>query len=433
MRSRYRVSAQGVDRPARGAASRGSGAAEPAPRLLLISVLPYLLCPQLVLAFRQVGFDVEVVCPRRHPVHLLRRPPRHDLGLLGATSIGPIGACASVARAIACAGPDFVVPCDDQAAQIVRAVAARASPAVTRLIERSLGPSCNYPLLDRRSAQIGLARELGVRTPLSAFVTDNASLAPAARSIGFPACLKRDGTWAGEGVAKVRDYAQLETAWARLSRAHSLPAALSNVPRTGWRHALAGVRVTPPAIHLQSLLPGRPANRAVLCLDGDVIGGISVLALETTSENGPASVVRVIDHDEMTRAALRLAKRLRINGFLGLDFMVADNGEASFLEINARPTPASLLSVAGSTDLIALLFRTLGGREPARREPIAAELIALFPQEIVRDRASPYRHTAYHDIPLDEPRLVAYGLQQAAQSHTPAERGATSPKAAASF
>lgn len=411
MSNRQRPSAEEVISLARDRAGRDGGAA---PRLLLVSVLPYLLCPQLVLAFQRVGFAVEVVCPQRHPVHLLRRPPpHHDLGVMGATSVGPLGACAAVASAMAHAGPDLVVPCDDQAAQIVRAVAATASPKVKRLIERSLGPARHYPLLDSRSAQVGLAASLGLRTPRSVVVADRAGLAEAARALGLPACLKRDGTWAGEGVKKVCDEAQMQAAFARLSRAHTFRAALGRVPTTGWRHAFAAVRRTRPALELQALVAGRPANRAVLCQDGDVLGGISVLALETTSETGPASVVRVIDHDEMTQAAARLAKHLRINGFLGVDFIVSDTGEASFLEINARPTPASLLSVARSTDLISLLFRAVTGREPPERSPIAAELIALFPQEIVRDRASPYLQTAYHDIPSDEPRLVAYGMKQA--------------------
>lgn len=391
------------------------------PKLLLVALLPYFLCPQLVLEARRVGFAVEVVCAATQPVQLLRAPPViHDLGLFGGLSLGPWGARARIVQAIERVQPDLVIPCDDQAARCLRAIGRTGNARLRALCERSLGPAQWYPLLDNRSAQTDLARELGVRTPRSVGLDDRSSLAPAAHAVGLPAFLKRDGTWAGEGVVKVSSDAELAAGWARLSKAHTFATALKRAPETGWRHALAQVRPASPAIQLQSLVAGRPANRAVVCKNGDVLGGISVLSVETTSETGPASVVREIDHQAMTETAVRLARHLKLNGLIGFDFVIGDDGDAFFLEINARPTPAALLATATSGDLIALLFEaTFPGAEAARRDVIAAALIAFFPQELSRDRTSPYFQTAHHHVPADEPQLVAFALKHEASHASP--------------
>lgn len=379
-----------------------------APKLLLVAVQRYFLCPQLVLSFRRIGFEVEVVCPWRNPVSLLRDAPLcHDLGILGPLSVGLWGAETNIRRAIARAKPDLVVPCDDQAARILRRIGASAEGSARRLIERSLGPIAVYPLLDSRSEQIKLARRIGVQVPRSMDVSDAVSLTKAVEAVGLPAFLKCDGTWAGEGVVKVANEEELGAAWARMARAYTLGAAFANAPRTGWRQSLARVRSERPTIQLQAAVAGRPANRAVLCKDGEVLAGISVVAVETTSQTGPASVVRVIENDDAARIAVRLASHLRANGFFGFDFILTDEGEVFLLEINARPTPSALLPVADSPDLLRLLFERMAGRPGLTREPIAADLIALFPQEISRDRWSRYFGTAYHYMPSDEPRLVA--------------------------
>ena len=41
--------------------------------------------------------------------------------------------------------------------------------------------------------------------------------------------------------------------------------------------------------------------------------------MEVTRESGPASVVELIDHSEMTIAAEHMVKRLELSGFVGFD------------------------------------------------------------------------------------------------------------------
>ncbi|WP_457832790.1 hypothetical protein, partial [Staphylococcus aureus] len=49
--------------------------------------------------------------------------------------------------------------------------------------------------------------------------------------------------------------------------------------------------LTRVAIDVQDYVTGLPANRAVVCDRGRVLAGLSVLALETQTETGAASVV----------------------------------------------------------------------------------------------------------------------------------------------
>lgn len=391
--------------------SASSVARSPAPKLLLISVLPYFLCPLLVEEFRRVGFNVEVTAPQQQPVRSLAQPPLfHDLGMLNGVSFGPWGARANIRRSIIEARPDLVVPCDDLAARLLRQIGTRASGWLKELIELSVGPASSYAVLGSRSEQVALARRVGVRTPSSVVVSDLSSLLRAAEDIGLPAFLKRDGTWAGEGVAAIEERDDIEAVWSRISSAHLLPSTLRRARQTGWRYALTSTRLRRPMIQLQAAVAGRPANCAVLCKNGEVLAGVTAVAIETTSPTGPASVVLVIQHEEIARVAATLARNLGSNGFFGVDFILSDSGEAFFLEINARPTPIALLPMGARADLIATLFENVTGEPVSQREAITRDLVALFPQEISRDPNSPYLTQAHHYIPNNEPRLVAAAL-----------------------
>ena len=393
-------------------------------KILLVSVLPYLFSARLVLGLEQVGATVAVVCPTRHPVHHLRHPPlRFPLGIAGANSWGPFGARRRVRTAIERFLPEAIVPCDDYAAQILHRIAGSAPASIMQLIENSLGQMAAYATLESKTAQVTLARRRNIRTPRFATIENRDSLREALSDVGLPAFMKRDDSWAGQGVRKISDSAGLDAAWRELSQQHSVMHALKNLRETGLRHGLAGIRRARPAIHLQAAIAGRPANRTVVCRRGEVIDGLSLVAVETSSENGPASVVRVTDNPEMAAAADVLTKELRLSGLVGFDFVAADSGEAYFLEINARATPAATLSVAGSPDLLGLLLRTMTLSSGAPARSIAGETIALFPDEMLRDEASPFLESAHHDIPNDEPGLVEFGLAQVRDKAPQADEG----------
>src|SRR5262249_15955940 len=127
------------------------------------------------------------------------------------------------------------------------------------------------------------------------------------------------------------------------------------------------------------------------------------------------------DNPEMAAAADVLASELRLNGLVGFDFVVADSGEAYFLEINARATPAASLSVADSPDLLRVLFQTLTGSSRVPGRSGAGDTISVFPDEMLRDESSLFLENSHHDIPTDEPGLVELGLQQVRDKFAQAE------------
>jgi len=223
-----------------------------------------------------------------------------------------------------------------------------------------------------------------------------------------PVLLKLDGTWAGQGVERVSDAGAALQAFARMARQHTLGAAMQRAATDGWRHSLARVRARRPAIDLQAVVDGRPANLAVACKDGEVLAHIAAETMASSRPHGPASVIRLTENEEMRAAAEALVRELRASGLLGFDFVLDAAGNAYFLEINARATPIAALATTRSGDLAAALFRAASGRPPPRaRIPIAEPHIALFPSEAGPRGASAWPARTYYDAPRGEPGLLA--------------------------
>ena len=155
--------------------------------------------------------------------------------------------------------------------------------------------------------------------------------------------------------------------------------------RDPWplRARLAGAR---PTLSIQSYVAGRPANAAVACLQGATLGSVQAEVIESDGPTGPSTVVRVIDHPDMTYAVKSIVSNLELSGLCGLDFILDDDGRAHLLELNPRATPTSHLVGADGTDLLTALRTAFGyERPPARPASYLDGLVALFPQELLRD------------------------------------------------
>lgn len=130
----------------------------------------------------------------------------------------------------------------------------------------------------------------------------------------------------------------------------------------------------------------------------------------------------------MMAAAERIAHRLGLSGFLGLDFMIEYGTGAAFLvEMNPRSTPLCHLQLGPGRDLAGAPWAKLSG-QPAREMPAVTQngLIAYFPH--AWRHKSEFLHSSFQDVPLDEldlsqelldPRLdrsFLFGLVSDAQS-----------------
>jgi hypothetical protein len=109
----------------------------------------------------------------------------------------------------------------------------------------------------------------------------------------------------------------------------------------------------------------------------------------------------------MADSARKIAARFGLSGLYGLDYMRDAQGRVFLLEINPRATPTSHLALGMGHDLAAALLSAAGQPVPDRPAVTEKSHIALFPQELGRDPASPHLAAGYHDLPLEDPRLAA--------------------------
>jgi len=379
-----------------------------APSILLTATLRWPIAARLAIAFAKMRCRVEAICPPQHPVTKTR-------AIRKTYPYAALKPLACLRAAIKSAAPDLIIPCDDDAAGHLHQLYVRAGQAglsanaLRGPIARSLGAPEACVLARARGRLMALAAEEGLRIPETAVVAAPSELDAWLAQHGFPAVIKIDGTWGGQGVSIVHNH---EEAWRVFGRMASRPAVVNAMARmlldrdpSFLLNLLKEARRT---VTLQDFIPGTPANRAVACWQGQVLAGISVEAIRTQHPKGPATVVRVIENPEMSEAVNRLVRRLGISGLWGADFILeASTGAAYLIETNPRATPICHLPLGAGQDLPAALYAKLTGNlPPTPPAMIDHDVIAMFPGEWHRNPASRHLHSDYHDIPWDEPGFI---------------------------
>lgn len=366
------------------------------------------------MAFAKLGCSVEVICPPEHQLLGLRAVQK----CYAHSALRPLSA---LRVALQSSRADLVIPCDDHAAinlhRYYESLSdAGAGASVQRsLIERSLGMPAACTLATARAPLLALAGQIGVRSPKTSVIHSPGELSAWLVRRGFPAVIKIDNSWGGQGVSIVRTHEEALRAYALRATQHSLARTARRLLLERDSSAFSSwLNPGRPAVNVQDFIPGVPANRAVACWNGEVLAGISVEAIRTLHPTGPATVVRVLQVPEMQDAAERLVRRLGLTGFWGLDFILeAKTGAAHFIEINPRATPICHLSLGAGRDLPAALYARLTDSTPSVAPAVTSqEIIALFPGEWQRNPRSPFLRSAYHDVPWEEPALVRDGLDR---------------------
>lgn len=359
------------------------------------------------MALAKAGFTVKAVCP-----------PGHPLGKTGAVEetypyrgLAPIS---SFLDAIAAADPDIFIPGDDLASQHLHEVyflnaGANGDKRVCALIERSLGSPESFALLQGRAGTIELARAEGVRVPKTEIIPNLEALRNWCARKGFPVVLKADGSSGGDGVRIARTIEEAERAFRSLSAPKRLmraaKRAFANQDTTLVWPSLLRRR---PAVNAQVFVAGREATSMVVCWQGSVLAALHCEVIKKENSTGPATVLQFIEDAEMSAAAQKIARRLKLSGVHGFDFMrESQTGDAYLIEINPRATQIGHLTFGPGRDLPAALYSAVSG-EALQPAPVVTdkEMVALFPQEWIRDSSSPYLRSAYHDVPWDEAELV---------------------------
>ena len=396
-----------------------SASAEPEaqPHVLLLATQPWPTGARLGLALHAVGFRVSIWSPQGHPLLMTGAADQHyPYGAIGRDSLE---------MAIIAANPHLIVPCDDPATSRLQQIAQRTigDPRLHRVlgvIERSLGPAADLQKLTSRAFVLEVAAQGGIAIPANARLSSSADLRAWFHQYGFPAYLKTDGTFGGNGVRPVHTYQQAEAALRALD---APPGTVRALKRLVIDHdpTLIGplARRQRPAISVQRSVSGVDVNSAIFCWRGQVLASISVKVIAVSYERGPSTVVQRIQNADMDRAAEVLASRLKLSGFYGLDFILEGQGDEEqsgtpwLIEMNSRATQIAHLALGPGHDLAAAAFAAIGDVPVHPRQLVTTQnTIALFPQEWERDPASPLIRSAYHDVPWDAPALVRAYVSQ---------------------
>ena len=337
----------------------------------------------------------------------------------------------ALSRAIVGSNPDLIVSGDDLATQHLHALHSQSAQygaqgaKVRDLIEHSLGSPEGYAIAYARAPFLHLAEEAGIRVPATVSIVAAHDVENWASEHGFPAVMKADGMTGGEGVRLVRSLEVAQRARRELraspSFARAAKRALLDQDWTLVRPSLLRKRRD---VSIQSFVRGHEATSAIVCREGVLLASLHFEVLQKTSPHGPATVLRLIQNSEMQSAAEKIAKRLCLSGFHGLDFMLEEEtGRPYLIELNPRATQVGHLTLGARRDLPAALYAAMTG-EPIRPAAKLTEnqIICLFPGECLRDPESEYLRTGYHDLPFGEPELARACLRKKGISASSAER-----------
>lgn len=380
-------------------------------RILVVATNTWTSIGQLVSALVKVGFEVAVICPPNSPIIHIRN-------LKARYRYRPAQSLTSIKRAISDWSPYLLIANDDEAIRELHSIHHQArgetdvlNNSLAELIERSLGDFHSFATSRSKSYIISLANQLEIACPPTITVTDLNSLKSHVDKFAYPVVIKLDQSWGGRGVRLASNPRELLRVAFELTQplersqfVKSLAArALQRFPGR-WRPEL------PQTVSIQQYVEGRPANRAVVCWEGKVLAGISVEALETTSEFGTTTLAKIINHGELADASEKIVANQKLSGFLGFDFILDRNGRAWFLEMNPRTTPACHLRFGGPS-LAASLFIKLEGKLPnSDVREVPHDTIALFPNGTARKRSI---DNYFEDLPEEEPAFVESCLKSA--------------------
>lgn len=376
-------------------------------RVLLTNTTWWPCASRLAMAFQEAGCEVSAIYPASgHPLRVTKAVSRS----FAYSSMRPL---AALAAAIEATNPHLVVPCDDRAVQHLHELHASAlaplGGRVSMVIENSLGQPISYPTVSARYALLQAALEEGLPIPDMSIILAKDDLSRWQELHPLPWVLKADGSWGGHGVKIVQSPKKAEQVVRHLTKPPSAVRTLKRLLvdrdpfwlRTWWK----GSRQTAT---VQSYIPGRPANCAVACWNGKVLAGIAAEVITTQGATGSATVVRIVEGPEMMRAAERLARRLGLSGFFGLDFVIEDGtGIVWLIEMNPRVTPLCHLRFGQGRDLVEALSAQLSER-PVRETASVSDndVIAYFPQAMHWERNSELLSSSFEDVPFDDPDLV---------------------------
>ena len=371
------------------------------PLVLVVATLFWPLSARLATRLIECGCRVAAICPKGHYLRCIE-------GIDHYASFRSLSVLKSFEGAIRDLQPKLVVPCDDRAVLLLHELH-RKHGDLRHLVEKSLGGASGFELTECRASLLEVARSLGIDTPGTKQISTEEDLCTWFAEGSSAAVLKRDGTWAGEGVAIVRSAQEAKESFRKLSRPTALMTACKRLLVNGDPLALWSRSAQPhPSLILQDYIQGQPANSMVACWEGKVLSLASVEVLASEGVTGAAFLVRAVESDRFFRDAEVLAERLHLTGFYGFDYVIEKSTRVPYLiEVNPRCTQLGHLPLAGGRDLAAFLCEKLTGA-PIEPHNFSAppRIVGLYPHAARWSGQCSFPEGVYYDIPQNQPRLL---------------------------
>jgi len=377
-------------------------------RLLLLDTTRWPVGGRLAARFIALGCEVATVrLPKGYPGDEVR-------GIAKRYRYNGLDPMNSIRGAMRDFDPDIVIPVCDRASQQLKQLhgwaLARGDAQTAQRIEHSIGPAEHYPIVAGRYELLGVAAEEGIRIPAMRAISGEGDLRAFAAVQPFPWVIKADGSWGGQGVVRVNDMDEAERTVQRLGRQPGVKSLLSYLATNrDWSLLYGDWRRPAPPVLAQSWIHGGPATCAVASWRGEVLAGIAVEVMATASATGPSRMVEIVEGGEMLEAARRIARRLQISGFFGLDFMIdAETRAAYLIEMNSRCTPCCALRLGNGRNLVEAFAARFGGvPEPDLPPCTNLTKVAYFPHpQWGRAKPADAAPDWYYDVPTEAPEVI---------------------------
>ncbi|MGQ0742414.1 MAG: ATP-grasp domain-containing protein [Alphaproteobacteria bacterium] len=375
-------------------------------KVLLFTTVKWQSVARYAAGFARAGLNVEAVAPRGAPVRQSRYVTRSHLY----RALSPLS---SLKKAIARSKPDLLLACDERAVLLLLELHGEADAKISAPIVRSLGNPCGLAALMSRAGSLAAMRDAGVRVPDTFPVADEDELDRLLKETGFPAVLKSDGSWGGDGVIIVHSREEAAHAYRRLAHAPSRVRSLARAIKRRDLHFLAeAIAPAPREVSLQQFVEGTPAASAFAAWQGKVAGVFGYDVLVAEGDIGPPNVIRRVDCPEMADAARLAAARFGLSGLFGMDFIRDADGKPFLIEINPRGTQGGTLPLGPGCDLPAALTECAFGGARPHRPAIANEIVVTFPRLWLSDPQSSWLKIGHHDVPWDDPAVLNAALAE---------------------
>lgn len=364
-------------------------------RMIVFGVDLWLGTPRMPKALKEAGFEVATICLRDSMLSKTRFADYHYiLPDLNAQTVAKtfIRAMKDWKPAMIAIGDETVLSFMHN---MLRAIESGVDLGLDEEGKQAIRNS--LPLPPYLNASIDkfefrkLLKELDVRCPRSREVQSTADALSFAEEVGYPVVVKSGVGVGGAGVAICPEEDKLCDVYRRAVK-------MVRDLKHGKGHITA-----------EEFVPGERCSMASVSYQGEMLVGTTSEKAECyPPDTGPSTVRRYFNMPEVLEFASRVIRKTSFSGFCGMDFIVHEETKLPYIiEWNARLTPHVNLGKIIKADYCLALYNKLNGLPLPEAKVEEGMMIALYPQELIRDRDSKWVNTIYHDVPKDDPELLA--------------------------